>query len=110
MKFIGVLVLLAAAAIFGPGLLENTGGNSCSALEKKLIALASGASGKQQDAAARAFLMSMLQGASNGRLAEALMQQKFPNIPVMLSCPLGYWRVLVEPPTEEELRRLIRRS
>jgi hypothetical protein len=105
MKTLLVLVILGASGLFGPSLLENTS-NSCNALEKRLIALASVASQYPQDAVAGAFVLSMLQGASNGRFAETLMTRRFPQLPSGISCAMGYWESILNPPTPNDLRRL----
>jgi hypothetical protein len=70
--------------------------SECDAMEKKFIAVVQGelsAPGGVDDA------MSVLlqSSTSKGRLMEIFVRQKYPNLPPVAACTLGYWRTLIDP-------------
>lgn len=81
-RLILTLVILAAAFLWAPQVLESSS-NSCDALEQKTVAAETGGSDLGS---------SLLQNLSGGAVAEEMMRDKHPNLPTMVACSLEYWK------------------
>ena len=96
MKWLVLLVIIAAVGFFGYPLLNEDAGGECDALERVTVRLAlSGDDGKAkpQDQALGQFF----QGFSKGQFASVAVRNEYPNVPVTAACAMLYWRAILDP-------------
>ncbi len=93
-----LLVVAGGAGFFLlPGTLENTD-SACGAVEKRMTTLAAAGKGQDAERAGALFADLILQGFSNGHVAEEFVKQRYPAVPPGLSCPYLYWQTVLYPP------------
>lgn len=82
-RLILVVILLAVVFLWAPQVLESAA-TACDAFEQKMVAKETGGSDLGS---------SILQNLSGGAIAEEIMKDKHPNLPVLVACPLEYWKL-----------------
>lgn len=93
-----LLVAVVAGAIIYPRYAEHTD-TVCAAFEHKLATVAERQAGRQQQPAQQR-LLGFLQGAitgSQGQIAAAYIHDRYPQLPPLVGCTVGYWRLSFDP-------------
>lgn len=85
-RLILLLILVGAAFLWAPQVLESATG-ACDALEQKMVAKETSGSQLGNDLGA-----ALVQNLSGGAVAEAAMRDRHPNLSPMISCALEYWK------------------
>ena len=96
-KLAGMVLILLVMAIGYPLLNEETG-STCSALERRTLALLRG--GGPAPSASDAFagvLLGGVQSMTNGALARDEVRRRQPNLPAFAGCLWYYWDSLLDP-------------
>ncbi len=81
-----MLILGFLLLVFGFPLIIENRSSECSALESKLVTL-------NATSAGQLMVVDTLQGLSNGAIANAALEKKYPLIPTPISCAYAYWNV-----------------
>ena len=96
MKWIFLLVIVAAVVFFGFPLFNEDASGECDALERASVRLAlADDDGKVK--APDKMLGQLVQGFSNGQFASVAVRNEYPNVPVVAACGMLYWRAIVDP-------------
>jgi hypothetical protein len=90
MKALLLAILILVAVELGYPLLNESTGNVCSALERRLITLTT-----PRHAATAVTLAALQRTFSNGAVLRTVMKKRNPNLPPVLTCGLAYWRLLL---------------
>ncbi|MCC6719722.1 MAG: hypothetical protein IT555_17710 [Acetobacteraceae bacterium] len=115
MRLLLLLALLAAGAWFAPQVSEGTDG-PCPALDRRNLAvidaevarLPPAMAADPRLARARALLADVM-GATRGTMAEAMVRERFPQLPPGAGCVVGWWKLKLDPDIGEVLRALLAR-
>ena len=96
MKWLILLVVIAAAVFFGYPLLNEDAGGECDALERASVRVML----SKDDGKARPqeqVLGQFFQGLSKGQFASVEVRNEYPNVPVTAACAMLYWRAILDP-------------
>ncbi len=93
MNFLSLLafVALTVGVFIGFPLIQEDVGSECSALEHRLIRLAS------HDKVETALLKAFQGSFSRGAVAAALIDEKYPHLPRTIGCAAAYWQIVFNP-------------
>ena len=110
-----VLIAIACMAAFGYPILNEEADSTCHALVKKALALMINDKSNRnpRDAALAdnpfvALLALSLGKISGGNIANALIKEKYPNVPPFAGCAIGYWDLLLHPEGIQQYQSLLR--
>ena len=115
MRLLLWLALLAGGAWFAPQLVEGVEG-PCPALQLRTVAvldaevarLPKTMAADPRLGRARAMMAEMM-GANRGTMAEAVIRERFVQVPPGAGCVVGWWKMRVDPDVGELLRTLLAR-
>ncbi len=116
MRLLVLLGLLVGGGWFGPQLIEQVDG-PCPALQQRTLVvldeevarLPAAMAADPRLARARAMMAEML-GANSGTMAEAMIRERFPQVPPGAGCVVGWWKMYLDPDVGEVLRTLMSRA
>mgnify|MGYP001551869094 CR=1 FL=1 len=106
-----LLVALIAGAIIYPRHAEHTD-TVCAAFEHRFATLVARQASQPGNTAPQGML-GFLQGAvtgSQGQIAAAYIHERYPQLPPLVGCTVGYWRLRFDPDVMPVLRGFIKES
>jgi hypothetical protein len=96
MKWLVLLLIVAAGAFFGYPLVNEDSGGECDALERAAIRVGL-SSDDHKPAPQDAMIGQFIQDFSKGQFASVAVRNEYPNVPVSIACTALYWRTIVDP-------------
>ena len=96
MKWLILLVVIAAGVFFGYPLVNEDSSSECDALERASVRIAltdDDNKAKPQEQVLGQFV----QGFSKGQFASVAVKNEYPNIPATAACTMLYWRAIIDP-------------
>lgn len=104
MRWLILLVVVAAAVFFGYPMLNEDASSECDALERASVRIAL-SEGKRSPAAQEQIFGQLVQGLSKGQFASVAVRNEYPNIPATAACAMLYWRAITDPEKFREAAR-----
>jgi hypothetical protein len=92
------LCVAVLAVLVGYPLLNESSGSMCGALERRVLTLQSASQPRRSgDAFGTALAGAFANAVSNGFVASAVLKQRYPDVPPVLACTVGYWNLMLDP-------------
>ena len=97
MKWLILLIIVAAGVFFGYPLLNEDTGSECDALERASVRIALSDNDDKKAKLNEQALGQLVQGLSKGQFASLAVRNEYPNVPATAACAMLYWRAVVDP-------------